>query len=474
MTRLRSLRSRTVAAGVVVVALVLAGLDAFVYLSLRHELEENVEALLQERVELAGNLADDHGPVELADRLQALGIRATVTLPDGTRLAGNPASPALSSGLPPPAAGERPTDAAASLDLPDASRVTVFASRAGAEQTLDQMAFLLVTGTLLGVGLAGLLLRQWSTRELRPLEDFMRAAHRVAAGERGVRLQPARTDTEVGQVSLAFDEVTAALEAAIAEARAMGELNQAFLADAAHQLRTPVTAIRAAAEVLGMDLDADDRRRALDLLVGQSARVGSLLTGLLRLARLDSGERPAQELVDLETVCRTEVERFRQLHPHLAVDLRGGLGSATPIELDPAAMTEALANLLDNACRHAAGRVEVRVAVAGSTIEVAVSDDGAGIPAAQVDRAFARFVSLDDGEGSGLGLPIARAIVEAHGGTLEYDGRAFVIRLALERRHRPRLAVIGGCSPELHGGGTLQDVAATSMSLSGSRPTGSG
>lgn len=436
--RPRSLRGRTVAAGVVVVAVVLAGLDAFVYLSLRDELEENVDALLAERVELVRNLADELEPVELAERLQALGIRATVTLPDGTTVAGHPASAELSSALPPPAAGERAADVAASLDLPGAGRVTVTASRAGAERALDQMRFLLVTGTLLGIGLAGLLLRQWSTRELRPLEDFMRAAHRVAAGERGVRLQPARTDTEVGQVSLAFDEVTASLEAAIDEAQAMGELNEAFLADAAHQLRTPVTAIRAAAEVLGMDLDADDRRRALNLLVGQSARVGSLLTGLLRLARLDLGEQPAQQLVDLHTVCCTEVDRFRQVHPELIVELRGGLGSATPIELDPAAMTEALSNLLDNACRHAVGRVEVRIRVEGPTIEVAVSDDGPGIPADQVDRCFARFVSLDGGEGSGLGLPIARAIVEAHGGTLVYDGQAFGIRLARERRHRPR------------------------------------
>lgn len=435
---LRTLRSRTVAAGVIVVALVLAGLDAFVFLNLRAELEENTDALLQERIELARNLAADLGPAELAEQLQALGIRVRVTLPDGGRVLGRPASPALSSALPLPATGEAADDAARSLGLPDGSRVTVFASRAGAERTLERMRFLLLTGTLLGVGLAGLLLRGWSTRELRPLEELMVAAHRVAGGERGVRLRPSRTDTEVGQVSRAFDEVTESLEAAIVEARRMSEVNEAFLADAAHQLRTPITGIRAAAEVLAMGLDPDDERRALGLLVDQSARVGHLLTGLLRLARLDLGEEPEQVLVDLETVCRTEVECFQQLHPELVVELRGGVGSAAPIELDPAAMTEALSNLFDNACRHATARVDLRLAVEGPTIEIAVADDGPGVPPTQAERVFDRFVSLDRGDGSGLGLPIARAIVEAHGGTLVYDAGEFVIRLARERRHRPR------------------------------------
>lgn len=471
----RSLRGRTVAAGVVVVAVVLGGLDAFVYLSLRHELEESTDALLRERIELARHLSDDHDPTELAARLQALGIRATVTLPDGEVVVGEPASPALSSGLAPPVGGQGADDAIRSLDLLDGARVTVFASRAGAERALEHIRVLLLTGTLLGVGVAGLLLAGWATRELRPLEELTRAAHRVAKGERGVRLRPSRTDTEVGQVSLAFDEVTSSLEAAVDEARSMSDLNQVFLADAAHQLRSPITAIRAAAEVLDMDLDPDEERRALDLLAGQTVRAGQLLSGLLRLARLDLGEEPEHDVVDLDTVCRTEVDRFRQLHPELTVEVRGGVGSDTPIELDPAAMTEALSNLLDNACRHAVGRVEVSATVDGRSIEVRVWDDGAGIAADQVDRAFARFVSLDGGDGSGLGLPIARAIVEAHGGTLVYEDRSFVIRVARERRHRPRppvapLPVRGVAGPPASGHARLVPSAASA----GSRPARTG
>ena len=271
---------------------------------------------------------------------------------------------------------------------------------------------------------------------MRPLEDLIDAANRVAAGERGVRLHPSATDTEIGHVSLAFDGVTVALEAALDDARRASELSQTFLADAAHQLRTPITSIRAAAEVLAMGLDPEDERRAIELLVGESERVGQLLSGLLRLARLDLGEPPVQEPVDLETVCRTEVERARPLSPGLAIALRSEIGDAAPIELDPAALAEVLSNLLDNARRHAVSRIEVQVRVVGPVIEIGVADDGAGLEAADADRVFERFVSLDGDGGSGLGLPIARAIVEAHGGVLVYEDRRFVIRLVRERRHR--------------------------------------
>lgn len=286
--------------------------------------------------------------------------------------------------------------------------------------------------------LAALLLLRASAVALRPLDDVVDAAQRIANGELGVRLRPERTSTEVGRIGAAFDEVTDALEAALDEARVSSELNQTFLADAAHQLRSPITAMRAAVEVLAMGLDQEGQERATAIFVSQSARAGELLTALLRMAKLDLGESPQRVPADLEAICRSEVQRASQLSPQLEIELHSDAGPASPIELDPASMREVFTNLMDNARRHAVRRIDVRIVVVGDDIELEVHDDGTGMDADTAQRAFGRFVSFDSCGGTGLGLPIARAIVEAHGGTLLYEDQRFVIRLPVERRKIPR------------------------------------
>ena len=121
-----------------------------------------------------------------------------------------------------------------------------------------------------------------------------------------------------------------------------------------------------------------------------------------------------------------ELERQRALAPQLAftLDVPSGLPS---VSCDPDAIREALANLLDNSRRFARTAVTVRATGGVGLVEVQVTDDGPGVPAELRDRVFDRFVSSDDG--SGLGLPIARAIVQAHGGDLELAGDAFVVTL---------------------------------------------
>lgn len=438
-----SLRRRTVATGVTVVAVVLSSLGLVLYLSVAHELRQSTRAVLQERLDLAAGLAQQHDATELAGALQSAGIVAVVTRPDGSITYGTPSSPAPAGGLPAPP-GSPSSQLVGSLRHPDGSIVEISVSRAGAIRVLDHVRNVLIGGAVAGVGLAALLLWRGAEIALRPLEVVVDAARRIARGERGIRIGPDRTDTEVGLVGAAFDHVVDGLETAVEDARRQAEASERFLADAAHQLRTPITAIQAAAEALSFGLDEAGRERATTLIVGQTNRAGTLLAGLLRLAKLDMGQVPSEEVVDLETLCGTEVARARELSPGLEIVVRGGVSGAVPIELDPAAMGEALANLLDNARRHARHRILLELAIEEPDIVIRICDDGPGVPPDAAEIVFDRFVSLDDRGGSGLGLAIARAIVEAHGGALRYEEEGFVIRIARERRLRPRPGGVAG------------------------------
>jgi signal transduction histidine kinase len=129
-------------------------------------------------------------------------------------------------------------------------------------------------------------------------------------------------------------------------------------------------------------------------------------------------------------LCRTEVEVTRhRTGASVDVSIRSYLDPDTAVVLDPDATREALANLLDNARRHARDRIDVTVRRSGDVVEISVGDDGPGLPPGAEVRAFERFASLDGRGGSGLGLPIARAYIEGQGGRLVYDKGRFAIRL---------------------------------------------
>jgi signal transduction histidine kinase len=209
-----------------------------------------------------------------------------------------------------------------------------------------------------------------------------------------------------------------------------------FLAFAAHQLRTPVAGVQATAEALLLadPAGAPDvaRERLLANLAGETSRIGRLVHSLLRVTRLDHGEPSARSRVDVRAICGSEIGRSR----HAAtseIEIVVAPDVPAQLDLDAHDVAEILANLLDNARRHARERVEVRVEMARSarprTVVIRVADDGPGLPTGAEDRVFDRFVSLDRHGGSGLGLTIARGLAVKHGGTLRYDDRAFVLSL---------------------------------------------
>lgn len=240
----------------------------------------------------------------------------------------------------------------------------------------------------------------------------------------------ARDVTEQRWLSQTLDEALERLQTALAEAQVSEERSRQFLADAAHQLRTPLTGIRACAELLLRGVPEAERDRLLAVMVRETSRSARLITGLLRIARLDQGEPLPAGVSDLLEVCRGEVDRLSLLAPELTTGLDVEGSPLIRLPVDAGSCEEILSNLGDNARRHATSRIDLSVTQDADHVRVRVSDDGPGVSDDARERVFGRFVSLDGRGGSGLGLPIARALARAMHGELSYDD-GFVLTLPL-------------------------------------------
>jgi PAS domain S-box-containing protein len=239
----------------------------------------------------------------------------------------------------------------------------------------------------------------------------------------------ARDITEQRWLSSTLDNTVEALAKAADEARQAEAVTRQFLADVAHQIRGPVARMRSCAETLLRGPKAEERDRLLAHMVRETSRAGRLVTSLLTIARLDQGLALVPERCDLVALCTDEAERAGGLAPHLEVGVTvTGVGDQGR-EFDVSAVREIMANLLDNARRHARHRIEVGVGCRDDIVEIRVLDDGPGLADDLVERAFERFATLDGKGGSGLGLPIARGLARAQGGDLSYEERAFVLWL---------------------------------------------
>ena len=423
-----ALRQRITLSGVVVLTGVLLAFDVFVYASLRDGLEAALVDLLNERMEVAVGLAEELESSALADRLSAVAVPATVRTPDGQVFRSQPAIPRVGQ-VGPPTAVPHPL-VQRTLELPDGMTLTVFATRAGLDATLRRLLMVMALGTTGAVLVAAVLWRRASVAVVVPLTQIADAAQRISAGKVAQRLAPDRADTELGRLATAFDEMVDAQQSARDRAEAEHEATRRFLADAAHQLRSPMAGLRASAEQLLQEQDPLSRDRLLANVVRETARASRLITALLRMARLEHEEvrRVSTDLIEL---CGEEIERARSLAPHLRIDLIAPHPSDGKVDVDPSALHDALANLLDNARRHAQTTVWVDVASEGGTAVVRVKDDGPGVPRDDRERIFDRFASLDGKGGSGLGLPIARSVARIHGGDLVYAQGAFVLRVPI-------------------------------------------
>ncbi|MGW5767313.1 ATP-binding protein [Streptomyces tendae] len=263
-------------------------------------------------------------------------------------------------------------------------------------------------------------------RALRPVEGIRREMAAITASEDLARRVPVPgTHDEVARLATTTNETLAALESSV-------ERQRGFVADASHELRSPIASLRTQLEVAAAHPELLD----LDGAVADTVRLQRLAADLLLLARLDAGERPAEARVDLAALAREAAEG------RTGVRVRGAEGPVS-VAGSRGQLGRVLANLLDNAQRHARSSVEVTVRRDGDAVVAAVADDGDGVPAADRERIFERFVRLDaarsrDDGGAGLGLAIARDVAVRHGGTLTVHdapagGALFELRLPGDR-----------------------------------------
>jgi len=263
-----------------------------------------------------------------------------------------------------------------------------------------------------------------------PIERLTRAAERVAAGERQAPL-PEPRGREVRALTKALESMRRELE----ERHAL----ENFVADLSHELKNPVAAIRASAEVLteGAADEAQTARR-FALRIRESAdKLQALTQDLLSLARLEAGGIEAREKVDLCAIAREALYAQGPTAAAREVRLELAADGAAPVRGDPVWLRRALENLLGNAVQHSprGERVEVAIAPDAGGFVAAVRDHGPGVDPAIRDRLFERFATTRHGEGgSGLGLAIVRAVAELHGGKAELressaEGTTFVLAL---------------------------------------------
>lgn len=433
-----SVRLRVTVAVIVVLSVVLVVLGLVVSGVFAAQSQQNLDTLLAGRVQLARQLSRSGvGPAVLVRRVQADGVQAHLVLVSGVEL-GTPIQPGAQIKVRQTVlTGPGRTDGAQLTLAVDTSLLD------GATGTLRRA---LVLASLSAVLLSALLVAVAVRLALRPLTAMAGLAARIAGGERGRRLSPTRTDTELGQTASAFDDMLDELEGAESRARQAEEQTRAFLADAAHELRTPIAGVRAAAETLlhtGDGLPVEQRQQLEVLLVREAHRAGKLVSDLLLTARLDAGVEPQLSVVPLRPLVLAEVERARLRQPGVIFDLDG---PDVQVTADPSQVAGIVGNLVDNALRACGpgGRVGVRLAENGDRAVVEVSDTGPGVPAGQRERIFERLVRLDSGRsadagGSGLGLAIARGFARAHGGDLTCEPAAVgaLFRLTLPRHPQP-------------------------------------
>ncbi len=277
----------------------------------------------------------------------------------------------------------------------------------------DTILFYLLFGVPILLVVAGAATHLFAGRALRPVEAIRARVAAMTARDLTQRVPVPAARDEVGRLAETMNAMIARLEAAQG-------VQRRFVADASHELRSPLATIAAGLELLQRDTSDPVTVTALR---GETERVNRLVDALLLLARADErGLRPRREDVDLDEVAEAEQGRPGE----------GGVRAvvrAEPVRVvgDRGQLVRVLRNLVDNARRHARSRVLVTVVRDGDHAVVEVSDDGPGVPAADRARVFERFVRLDDARaradgGSGLGLAIVAEVVAAHGGTVELTG----------------------------------------------------
>ena len=297
------------------------------------------------------------------------------------------------------------------------------------EESVDAVRGILVLGLPLLLVFVGATTWVVVGRALRPVEAIRAQVADFSTRDLSRRVPEPNIDDEVGRLATTMNVMLDRLQR-------FAERQRAFVADASHELQSPIASSRAELEVaVGHPTTTDWPATAADLL-DDNERMERLVRDLLFLARADDpGAVASHAPVDLDDVVLTEVERIRsRARSHIVAS------PVSAVEVSGSAdqLRRVIRNLLENADRHAESQVTVELHGSDGTAVIVVADDGAGVPAGEHERIFERFTRLDDSRsratgGAGLGLAIAKEIVEAHRGRIVVEsgtsGARFVVRL---------------------------------------------
>lgn len=309
---------------------------------------------------------------------------------------------------------------------------TSMSSQSDSVETLVTYLFILVPagGILVGIGMWVLV-----GRSLRPVERIRLRVASIGSQHLGDRVPVPGSNDEIARLAQTMNEMLERLDTG-------HQLQRAFVADASHELRSPLTSLATSLEVVGESPSGTRWTETKEVMTAEVARMTRLVDDLLLLAKADDRGMVLQmEDVDLDDIVDDEVRRLRS-HERLRVT-----ASVTPVRVrgDRGRLARAVRNVVENAAAAASSAVHVGLDVSNGSARITVEDDGRGVPQEQRERVFERFVRLDDSRsrdsgGSGLGLPIVREIVVAHGGAVIIEdgdpGGARVV-LTLPPAHPP-------------------------------------
>ena len=270
---------------------------------------------------------------------------------------------------------------------------------------------------------------------LKPLTHMAEQARRINERDPRERLVTPPVGDELGQLAVSFNGLLDRLAAALNHQRQ-------FMADASHELRTPVSVVRTATQVaLAKDArSATEYRESLVIVGEQANRLSRVVDAMFLLSRAEAQGVPLRhEYLNLDDILAESVRAVRVLANQRNVRVTTGGDQEVGLTGDDALLRQMIGNLLDNAIRHAEtdGRVSASLARSTDSVTLGITNDGPPIAAADQERIFERFVRIGASNGAGLGLPIAKWIAEAHGGALRLDRSApgcttFVVTLPAE------------------------------------------
>jgi len=335
------------------------------------------------------------------------------------------------------------------LELPSGIGIVVASqSLETVQQNIDQLRYLLTLIGLVVLLLIAALSRRAIRISLRPLAAVESTAEAIAEGDLSARLPEARPHTEVGRLVASLNQMLTRIEESFAVRVESEQKLRRFVADASHELRTPLTAIRGFSELYrqGAVKGEEKTKELVQRIEDESIRMGSLVEDLLLLARLDQSPEIEKLPVNLNEVVSDAVESARVSGPEHPITVTVTDDDAYVLG-DRNRIHQVIANILENARSHTpkGTKIEVSIIEKDSALEVSIKDDGPGLAEADQERIFERFYRADTSrtrsvktEGSGLGLSIVKAIMQAHGGdaTVESkpgEGATFTLRFPLQQ-----------------------------------------